>query len=308
VNATAGRFAPPSRNTRDIWIGLACLGLIVAIWSGFQIVSRFSARGGMNAADLTALRFGVSGVIMLPWLLRDGLRGVTFSRAVGLAATGGLGFSFLAFVGFMFAPANHAGTLMSGAQPLFTALAAALLIGERLGPIKWLGLALIVGGVAAIGIESYMVAGLGYWRGDLCFLGAALCWALFAVACRAWNIQPMQGAVVVCTFSMFAYIPAYLVLATPRLADVAMGELILQAVYQGVLATIVTMLTFTRAVAILGAATTMMMTAAVPGIVTLAAAPLLGEIPSPLVLGGVALVTLGVIATVLTLRPAQAKP
>jgi drug/metabolite transporter (DMT)-like permease len=89
---------------------------------------------------------------------------------------------------------------------------------------------------------------------------------------------------------------------------VATGELIFQAVYQGVLATIVTMLTFTRAVAILGAATTMMMTAAVPGIVTLSAAPLLGEFPSPLVLAGIALVTLGVIATVLTLRPAQAKP
>jgi drug/metabolite transporter (DMT)-like permease len=308
VSAAAGSLTSASRGAREIWTGLACLALIVAIWSGFQIVSRFSVRGGMNPADLTALRFGISGVIMLPWLLRDGLNGVSWLRAIGLAATGGLGFSFLAFAGFMFAPANHAAALMSGAQPLFTALAATALIGERLGPLKRLGLALIVGGVAFIGIESYAAAGLGYWRGDLCFLGAALCWALFAVACRAWDVRPMQGAVIVCTFSMFAYIPVYFILATPQLAEVPTGELIFQALYQGVLATIVTMLAFTRAVAILGAATTMMMTAAVPGIVTLSAAPLLGEIPSSLTLAGVALVTMGVIATVLTLRPAQAKP
>lgn len=308
MSAAAGSLAPPSRSARELWTGLVCLGLIVAIWSGFQIVSRFSVRGGMNPFDLTALRFGISGLIMLPWLLRDGLNGVSWRRAIVLAATGGLGFSFLAFAGFMFAPASHAAALMSGTQPLFTALAASALIGERLSPLKRVGLALIVGGVAFIGIESYGAAGLGHWRGDLCFLGAALSWALFAVACRAWDVRPMQGAVIVCTFAMFAYVPAYLVLATPQFDQVATGELLFQAVYQGVLATIVTMFAFTRAISILGAATTMMMTAAVPGIVTLSAGPLLGEIPSSLALAGVALVTMGVIATVLTLRPAQAKP
>jgi drug/metabolite transporter (DMT)-like permease len=102
--------------------------------------------------------------------------------------------------------------------------------------------------------------------------------------------------------------PAYLVFATPGFAAVPMPELLVQVAYQGVVATICTILLYTRAVASLGAATTTMMTAAVPGIVTLSAAPLLGEIPSPLALGGVAIVTLGMIATVLTLRPAPAKP
>ena len=293
---------------RELRIGLACIGLIIAIWSGFQIVSRLSARASMNAADLTAIRFAVSGLLMLPWLLRGGLRGVSVPRAVALAASGGLGFSFLAFAGFMFAPANHAAVLLSGALPLFTSTAAWLLIGETFGPMKRLGLALIVAGIALIGGESFASAGLGYWRGDLCFLAAAICWALFTVACRAWRVTPMQGVVLVCTFSMLAYMPVYLIVATPYFAAVPLGELLLQGVYQGIIATIFTIFLYTRAVASLGAATATMMTAAVPGIVTLSAAPLLGEIPSAFALGGVAIVTLGMIATVLTLRPAQAKP
>jgi drug/metabolite transporter (DMT)-like permease len=292
---------------RDLWIGLACIGLVIVFWCGFQLSSRFSARGSMNAVDLAAMRFAISGAIMLPWLLRNGLHGVSWKRSVVLAATGGLGFAFLAFAGFMFAPASHAAALMSGALPLFTAIAASLLIGEQLGPMKQLGLALIVSGVVFIGIESFAAAGLGYWRGDLCFLGAVSCWALFTVACRAWRITPMQASVIVFTFSMFAYLPAYILFATPQFAQVPPGELAFQAVYQGVIATVVTMLLYTRAVAVLGAATTTMMTAAVPGIVTLSAGPLLGEVPSWLTLAGIALVTMGMIATVLTLRPAHAK-
>jgi drug/metabolite transporter (DMT)-like permease len=297
-----------ARGGRDLTVGILCIGLIIAIWSGFQLASRFSARAGMNAADLAALRFTISGVLMLPWLVRHGLHGVGLPRAFALAATGGLGFGSLAFVGFMFAPASHAAVLMSGSLPLFTAVAASLLIGETLGAVKRLGLALIVAGIVLIGAESFARAGLGYWRGDLCFLAAAICWSLFTVACRAWRVTPQQGAIVVCTFTLFLYTPAYLLLATPHFAELPVGELIFQAVYQGVIATIVTIFAYTRAVASLGAATTTMLTAAVPGIVTLAAAPLLDETPSVVTLAGVAIVSLGMIATVLTLGSPQAKP
>lgn len=170
----------------------------------------------------------------------------------------------------------------------------------------WIGLALIVGGVALIGIESFVAAGLGYWRSDLCFLAAAACWALFTVACRAWRVKPTQAAVIVYTLSMFAYLPVYALLATPKLSQIPVGELVFQAAYQGFFATVVSMFAYTRAVAILGAATTIM-TTAVPGIVTLSAAPLLSEPPSALALAGIALVTMGMVTTVLTLRPAPAQ-
>ena len=297
-----------ARGGRDLSVGLLCIGLIIAIWSGFQLASRFGTRSGMNAADLAALRFSISGVLMLPWFVRHGLHGIGLPRAVALAATGGLGFGTLAFVGFMFAPANHAAVLMSGSLPLFTTLAASLLIGETLGPLKRLGLALIVAGIALIGVESFAGSGLGYWRSDLCFLAAAISWSLFTVACRAWRVAPQQGAIVVCTLSLFLYMPVYLLFMTPRFAELPAGELMFQMVYQGVIATIVTIFAYTRAVASLGAATATMMTAAVPGIVTLAAAPLLDETPSWFALAGVAIVTLGMIATVLTLGSAHGKP
>jgi drug/metabolite transporter (DMT)-like permease len=308
VTAAAPPATAVSHARRELWIGLACVVVIVATWSGFQLVTKAGARSGLGAADLTALRFGISGILTFPLLARHGLGGVSMPRAIALMATGGLGFSLLAFAGFAYAPASHGGALMPGSLPLFTALTAATLIGERLGPVQLLGLGLIVGGVACMAAESVGPAGLGYWRGDLCFLAASFSWALFTVACRAWRITPIQATLIVCTFSMFAYLPVYLLTAAPRFIEVAPSQLLLQGVYQGVLATIVSMFVFTRAVRALGAAPTAMMTAAVPGIVTLTAAPVLGETPSPLALAGTALVTLGMLATVLTLRAAPAKP
>ncbi len=297
-----------SRARRELWTGLACVALVIAIWTGFQLVSRLGARSGMSAADLTLLRFGVSGAIMLPLLARKGLHGVPLPRAIALMATGGLGFSLLAFTGFAYAPASHGGALLAGALPLFTALAAMALIGERFGPVKLLGLGLIVGGVACIGIDGFGGTGLGYWRGDLYFLAASLCWALFTVACRAWRITPIQATVIVCALSMLVYLPVYLLTAVPGFSDVALSQILLQAVYQGIVSTVLTMIAYTRAIAALGAATTAMMTAAVPGIVTLSAAPILGETPSAMALAGTALVTIGMVATVLTMRSAPGKP
>lgn len=308
MTAASSATAAASRERRELWIGLACVALVVATWSGFQLVSKVGARSGLGAADLTALRFGISGVIMFPLLARKGLHGVTLPRAVVLMLTGGLGFSLLAFAGFGYAPASHAGALLPGSLPLFTAVAAAALIGERLGPAKLLGLAFIIGGVACIGAESMGPADLGYWRGDLFFLAASFTWALFTVACRAWRITPIQATVIVCTLSMFVYLPVYLLTAAPRFLQVSASQIVLQGLYQGVLATIVSMFAFTRAVTALGAAPTAMLTAAVPGIVTLSAGPVLGETPSALAFAGTALVTIGMLATVLTLRAAPAKP
>ena len=300
--------ASVSHKRREVWIGLACVALVVAIWSGFQLLSRFGARSGMSAADLTLLRFGVSGAIMFPLLARKGLHGVPLPRAIVLMVAGGVGFSLLAFSGFAHAPASHGAALLAGSLPLFTGLAAMTLLGERFGPVKLLGLGLIVGGVACIGIDGFGHAGLDYWRGDLYFLAGALSWTLFTVACRAWRITPIQATVIVSTLSMIVYLPVYLLTVKPGFSDIAPSQILVQAIYHGVVSMVLTMFAYTRAIAALGAATTSMITAAVPGIVTLSAAPLLGEIPSPLALAGTALVTVGMVATVLTIRQAPGKP
>ena len=49
--------------------GLLAAMVVVICWSGFNIVSRFGAKGIFTPFDIAALRFGVSGLLSLPFFI-----------------------------------------------------------------------------------------------------------------------------------------------------------------------------------------------------------------------------------------------
>src|SRR5215813_6022068 len=102
--------------------GIAFASLSVVLFSSFTLVSRLGLTHALKLPDLAALRFGIGGTLLLPVLLRHGLRGVSLRAAAMLALLGGLGFAPLAYAGFALAPAAHGAVLLHGNYPLFTAL------------------------------------------------------------------------------------------------------------------------------------------------------------------------------------------
>lgn len=112
--------------------------------------ARVSARGHLSPFDIVFVRFAFAGLVALAVLV---VRGrwllarlapeprVTLGRAAALAASAGLGYCSLAYSGFFFAPVSHAVVLMTGSLPLYTALLAALLVGERFQRARLAGLA-----------------------------------------------------------------------------------------------------------------------------------------------------------------------
>jgi drug/metabolite transporter (DMT)-like permease len=124
------------------------------------------------------------------------------------------------------------------------------------------------------------------------------------VLARRLGLPPAQGAAIVAVFSMCCFLPVYAFLPGKALFLVGVRELLLQAAVQGVLIGAVSIFVYTRAVAALGPATTALFTAAVPCVTTLAAIPLLAEIPGKAADLGVGVVTLGMIVT---LRPHSTK-
>jgi len=45
----------------------------VSIWSGWIVVARLGLRASLTPWDIAALRFGVAGLLLLPYLLNKGL-------------------------------------------------------------------------------------------------------------------------------------------------------------------------------------------------------------------------------------------
>src|SRR5580692_10191097 len=133
--------------------------------------------------------------------------------------------------------------------------------------------------------------------GDVLFLFAAFLTACFTVVMRQAKLDPLHVAALVSTGSLVIYLPIYLALHGTCLAQLPLAEITVQAIFQGVLVTIVSLLLYGRAVAILGASGGASFGALVPALSALIAIPLLREWPSDSDWVGIALISTGVYLT-----------
>jgi drug/metabolite transporter (DMT)-like permease len=213
---------------------------------------------------------------------------------VGLGAP----YALVAAAGLGFAPASDQGALNPGCLPLFVALIAAVVIGERLATARRLGLALILAGALVIvgwHVEDRSVGWTALRSvGDALFLCASFLTACFTVVMSRAKLEPLHAASLVATGSLVIYLPAYLALFGTRLARLSFADLAIQGIFQGVLVTIISVVLYGRAVSILGASRAAAFGALVPALSALFAIPLLGEWPSEADWLGIALISAGV--------------
>jgi drug/metabolite transporter (DMT)-like permease len=209
----------------------------------------------------------------------------------------GAPYALVAAVGLRFAPAYDGGALNPGCMPLFVALIAALALGEKLSTAQKFGLSLILAGAQFI--VGWHAGGWSPARtfGDALFLLAAFLTACFTVVMRQAELDPLHVAALVSTGSLVIYLPTYLALYGTRLAQLPLAEIAVQAIFQGVLVTIVSLLLYGRAVAILGASGGAAFGALVPALSALLAIPLLDESPNETDWLGIVLISAGVYLT-----------
>ncbi len=93
-------------------------------------VSRLGGRSPLTPYDRAAIRFVVSGMAFLPFILTRWNR-LKWPRLAVLAATGGMSYGFFVYSGFALAPTAHAGILVNGGIPFATALLAWPVLGHR---------------------------------------------------------------------------------------------------------------------------------------------------------------------------------
>jgi drug/metabolite transporter (DMT)-like permease len=252
----------------------------VSIWSGWIVIARLGLQTTLTPWDIAALRFGVAGTLMLPYLLVKGLAIERLGWA-GLAAIviGGGAPVLLANSGLLFAPAAHAGALFPGVMPLMVALLAAPILGEALTTAKVIGFALILPGVVAVICGEG--ASLGMQSvGHALFLGSGLAWACYTVAMRRARLEALHAAAIAAVGALILYLPAYLVFAGDSLAKAPWQDIALQATVQGLLTAIISLVLYGRAVSILGASSGAAFAALCPALTALMGIPILGEWPA----------------------------
>lgn len=285
------------------------LGLtVLALWASWVVISRLGVTTALTAWDVTALRFGMAGIVILPWALRWGLGGLSLGQGLWLAISCGAPYAAIAFLGFVYAPAAHGAVLVNGTIPLLTLLLGWSLLGNRPTLGQSLGVILVLAGCAAIGGDGLLAPVPDQWKGHLLFLLAAFLLSSYMIAARRWHVTQRQALTAVPVGSLILYMPLYLLADLPStlkhsaLSDWPWDQVALQAVFQGLIVSLLALPIFTRANALIGSSALSAFVAAVPAVSLVLAIPILDEVPSLLAVGGVVVVTLGVACTLGLIR------
>jgi drug/metabolite transporter (DMT)-like permease len=309
--------------------GIAAAAVTVLIWSAFILLARAAAdpsRGGtLSAFDISFCRIVGAGLILLPWgrfLVWQDRRAQTgqsslwgwsplpwrVTASVGLF--GGLLYALLVYQAFVYAPAAHGSVLLSGSLPLWMALLAWLVLGERISGRRGLSLGLILLGGLLVGGASLWHAEGQVWRGDLLLIVSAMCWGIYSVLVRHHALEAVRATVAITAFACLTYVPIYLLLVltnhiTSHLLTAPLQDVLFQVVTQGWGSVVVAGITFTKMIGYFGPVRSSMITALVPGLSAVAAVLVLNEPLHWYSSLGLVLVTVGI---VLGVRAAAAPP
>ena len=308
-------------------VGLLAALVTVLIWTAFIVVARASADPSraptLAPSDIVFARLLGAGLVLLPlgwWLTQAqrarqreagqlptagslwGLSPLPLRTTLQTGFFGGLLYGLLAYSGFVYAPAAHASVLMPGSLPLWTALLAVFVLGERISGSRAIGLLCIVAGDLLVGGASLLHAldGSGVWRGDVLFVAAAFIWSCYSVLVRKHALQAVQATTAITVFGFLVYVPVYLLLVWLGLLPghvftAPLRDVLLQMLMQGLGSVVVSGISFNMMIRTFGPVRSTMLTAVVPGLSALSAALFLHE-PLPWnVLCGLTLVTVGIV-------------
>jgi drug/metabolite transporter (DMT)-like permease len=281
-------MSPPTsaEYTRGALYGVAA----ASIWAGWIVVARLGVTTSLTPWDIAALRFGVGGLLLVPYLWRKGLA-IERLGWIGLAALVlGCGAPMVLAVnaGLLFAPAAHAGALFSGGVPLMVALLAAPILHEPFTLAKKVGLALILAGVIVILWSAGGTIGTRQNIGDVLFLVGALLWGCYT------RLDGLHAAAIAAVGTLVLYLPVYAVFAGASLFKAPLTDIALQAFIQGFLAAIIALVLYGRAVSILGASGGAAFPALCPAMIAVLAIPVLGEWPTAIDWIAIILISAGV--------------
>jgi len=269
-----------------------------SIWAGWIVVARLGVTTSLTAWDIAALRFGVGGLILLPFLLRNGLaiERLGWSGLATIVLGCGAPMVLLVNAGLLFAPAAHAGALFSGGVPLMVAILAVPVLHEAFSFAKGIGLGLILGGIVGVVWNAGATIGTQQNVGHVLFLGAAFSWACYTVALRRARLDGLHAAALAAVGSLALYLPIYASIAGASLLQAPLIDIAVQAFVQGFLAAVVALVLYGRAVSILGASAAAAFPALCPAMTTLLAIPILNEWPAATDWVAILLISAGVYA------------
>ena len=285
-----------------LWLDHRYLGIIgalmtVSIWAVFIVATRFSVSTNFTVEEILFLRLVPSTLIMAPFMIKYDLipRGLSWLKAGMLMIGASAIFPYIVSSGLSFAPASDGGVLAPGMLPFWTALAAFLILGEKLGKIRRTGLFVILVGALLVGLWQILFnSDEGVWRGHILFLVGSGLFAVYSVIFRQSGLTPFHGLLIGLFWGTLFIIPILLLTGRVNFNDVSAFDIgitiVIQSLIIGILATIL----FNYGVRLIGASEMGAFGALTPILAMLGGIMFLDETVPAIKMIGIFLVAIGV--------------
>ncbi|MEM6482551.1 MAG: DMT family transporter [Pseudomonadota bacterium] len=280
-------------------LGLLSALAVLAIWSGFLVVSRAGMQTSLTAGDITMLRFAVTGLIFLPFARAWWPRQVPFWGASLMAIVGpGALYSMLTYLGLGQTSAAHGGVFTNGAIPLFTLLVMVAVTGLWPGRVQLIALLIVMAGGVLFALPGLRISGMETALGIVLLLLASALVSIYIFCLSYWNVTPRQALVLVNVPNALLFLPLWGLFLPSGLAEADVVMIVFQAAYQALGPGVLAVVFFALSATHLGPALTAGFSAAVPVTAALLALPVLGEALTGLEWVAIGVVTLGLLLLV----------
>ena len=292
--ASAPHTLPQERSRSTAWAAVM-LGVLIA--ASYPAVSRIAVTGSLTPQDLLVLRFGVSGAILLPYLLMRAskLPRAVWQMSVPLSFMQGWGAAGCVLFGLQYTSAAHASALFQGSLSVWVAVLGFALFGLRPTRAQLLGIVVISLGTAVLVSGTSPTASHPQrWLGDALLMCAPLLASGYLVYVQRTRLNPMTGVALVAVISAAFVLPWAAWYGHSTLAQAPLAEIFWQVFFQGVLIGCVGMLCLHYAVLGLGSQTVGAALALVPVLGLVFSAVVAHETIAPLEAAAAALISAGV--------------
>jgi len=296
-------------------IGILSGFAAVLIWAGFPVVTELAfIQSGLSVSDLTAIRFLVSGTILLPFVFRIPKAHYQkfyadfgqFLKFLLFVSGSGAPYILIASMGIEKAQASHFGIIVPSSMMIFTAIGAKLWLAEPIRRHTLIGNTFILLGIAVIAHASISAYQAGYIIGDMLLLLGGLLWSGFTLTTRYFGLNPWHSIALVSVSSALIYLPYYFlsiwINGEPGFWQQNTNTVVLQAVYQGLLLSIVALVFYSHSIARLGAAKGSLFAAGLPGLTLILTSFLPNQPISVIEMAGAFLVSVGMLISLNVLR------
>jgi drug/metabolite transporter (DMT)-like permease len=278
-------------------IGVLCGTGAALGWAAGFAAAKHGVNVGFSPPDIAFHRFFWSGLLLIPIAMREGvvhLGGIGWRHGLILVFLAGPVQAVMAYTGFTLVPLGHGATIQPACAALFGITLAALWLREHVALSRIIGAATIIAGLMVFGAESLTTIGREGIGGDLLFVCAGLFWATFGTLLRLWNVSGTRAAAIVGALAVIVFAPLYAIfVGFGDLLHMSLKENLIQMVVQGLLAGVLPIFLFARAVMLLGAGRAAVFPALVPGFALVIGFTVLGIVPSLPQLIGLVVVLIG---------------